>query len=316
VTTERPARRALSALERFALRPASPAPLAALRIGLACVLLWQAAMVAPVLFELYGDRGVLQGPLREALAGAGLPRIGWLVRVLGPLGVREASIVAGVGGVYVIALLALLGGLRTRVAAAVAWITHLMLMTTAEGSVYGADVFANTFLFYLVWAPAGATLSLDRRRGRATEGPTPAARLALRVVQMHLSGVYLASGVEKACGEGWWNGEAIWRALMLPEYRRFDFSFLAAHPWVAAAAGWSVLLVEIGYPIFMWSRRTRRPWVWVTAAMHLGIALLMRLEVFGAIMIVLNVAAFGVTARPPRRRRRGGGADPHAPAGE
>lgn len=303
MTSPRPARRALSALERFALRPASAAPLAALRIGLAGVLLWQAAMVAPALFELYGDRGVLQGPLRDALAGAGLPRIGWLVSALAPLGVREASVIAVVGGVYALSLLGLLAGLRTRVAAAVAWLTHLMLMTTAQGTVYGADVFANTFLFYLVWAPAGATLSLDRRRGRAPPGPTPGARLSLRVVQMHLCAVYLASGVEKACGEGWWNGEAIWRALMLPEYRRFDFSFLAAHPWMAAAAGWGVLLVEMGYPIFMWSRRTRRLWVLVTAAMHLGIAMLMGLEVFGAIMIVLNVAAFGVTARPARRRR-------------
>jgi hypothetical protein len=51
----------------------------------------------------------------------------------------------------------------------------------------------------------------------------------------------------------------------------------------------------------MWSRRTRRAWVVATAAMHLGIAMLMGLGVFGAIMIVLTVAAFGVRAAPARR---------------
>ncbi len=303
MTRPRPTPRPLAALERFVFRPASAAPLAALRIGLALVLLAQAAMVAPVVFELYGDRGLLQGPLREALSASGLPRLGWLMDAVARLGVPAAPVVSATCAVYVASLLALLAGLRTRVAAAVAWITHLTLMTTAPGTVYGADVFANIFLFYLVWMPSGATLSLDRRRARAPGAPTPGARLALRVVQMHLCGTYLASGVEKACGEGWWNGEAIWRALMLPEYRHFDFSFLAAHPWMAAAAGWAVLTVEIGYPFLMWSRRTRRPWVVATAGMHLGIALLMGLRVFGAIMIVLTVAAFGVRAAPARRRR-------------
>ena len=299
------AHRALEAIERFTLRPASAAPLAALRIGLAVVLLVQAVKVTPALLQLYGDRGLLHGPLREALAGAVVPRTGWLAGVLTLAGLRarEAPVIAATGGIYVVSLLALLAGLRARAAATVAWLTHLMLMTTAQGTVYGADVFANIFLFYLMWAPSGAALSLDLRRGRAPAAPTPAARLSLRVVQMHLCGIYLASGVQKACGEGWWNGEAIWRTLMMPESRKYDLSFLAAHPWIAAVAGWSVLLVEIGYPIFMWSRRTRRLWVLVTAAMHLVIAMRMGLGVFGAIMIVLTVAAFGITAAPAKRGR-------------
>jgi hypothetical protein len=117
--------------------------------------------------------------------------------------------------------------------------------------------------------------------------------------------VYASSGIEKALGPGWRNGEAIWRALMLPEYRRFDFSFLAAHPWMAVVLGWLVLAVEIGYPVLVWPRRTRRFWVGAVAALHLGIAVFMGLAVFGAVMIVLSVAAFGVPAEPaePSRRR-------------
>jgi hypothetical protein len=53
-------------------------------------------------------------------------------------------------------------------------------------------------------------------------------------------------------------------------------------------------------PIFIWPRRTRRIWILATVGMHLGIALLMGLGVFGAIMIAFTVAAFGVSAEPGR----------------
>ncbi|KYF96202.1 hypothetical protein BE20_42880 [Sorangium cellulosum] len=289
------------AVERFALAPASAEPLAALRIGLATVLLVQAALVAPALFELYGPAGILQGPLREAFAQIELPGIGWLAERLGPLGIGETSLLACVGAVYVLSLASLLCGFWTRTSALLAWITHRMLMVTADATVYGADLFANIFLFYLVWIPSGAALSVDRwLRGpsRAAAEPTPAARLGLRVVQVHLCIAYLASGLEKASGPSWWNGEAIWRSVMLPEYRQLDFSWLAWHPWIAQAAGWAVLAVEIGYAFLIWPRLTRRAVIVATALLHLGIAAFMGLGVFGAIMPVFTLAAFGVPADP------------------
>ncbi|AUX34100.1 MULTISPECIES: HTTM domain-containing protein [Sorangium] len=293
--------RVASRVERFALAPASAEPLAALRIGLATVLLAQAALVAPALFELYGPAGILQGPLREAFAQIELPGIGWLAGRLGPLGIGETSLLGGVGAVYVLSLASLLCGFRTRTSALLAWITHRMLMVTADATVYGADLFANIFLFYLVWVPSGAALSVDRwLRGpsRAAAEPTPAARLGLRVVQLHLCIAYLASGLEKASGPSWWNGEAIWRSVMLPEYRQLDFSWLAWHPWMAQAAGWAVLGVEIGYAFLIWPRLTRRAVIVATALLHLGIAAFMGLGVFGAIMPVFTLAAFGVPADP------------------
>ncbi|WP_437324307.1 hypothetical protein [Sorangium sp. So ce381] len=311
---------AASAIERFALAPASAAPLAALRIGLAAVLLTQAALVAPLLFDLYGPAGILQDPLRDAFTPRELPGIGWLTELLAPLGIGEAPILVGTGAVYALSLAALLCGFRTRAAALLAWSTHRMLMVTADPTVYGADVFANIFLFYLVWVPSGAALSFDRRGhgsrralACAPDEPTPAARLGLRVVQLHLCVAYLASGLEKAAGQAWWNGEAIWRSVMLPEYRQLDFSWLASHPWVAQAAGWSVLAVELGYAFLIWPRLTRRAVVVATSLLHLGIAAFMGLGVFGAIMPVLTLAAFGVPAEPrlpsprPALPRAGGG---------
>ncbi|MGK3994356.1 HTTM domain-containing protein [Sorangium sp. So ce1024] len=290
--------RAWRAIERFAFAPASAVPLAALRIGLASVLLLQAAMVAPVFLDLYGRSGILQGPLNDVLARSDLLRIGWLVDGLALLGVGEAVFVRSTGALYALALFALLLGWRPRAAAALAWLTHLLLMMTADSTSYGADSYAHIFLFYLMWMPSGAALSLDRWLGRAPAEPPAATRLSLRVAQVHLCISYLASGLAKASGEQWWNGEAIWRSVMMPEYRQLDFTWLARHPWIPMIAGWIVLLIEIGYAFFIWPRRSRRVWVAATVALHLGIALFLGLVVFGALMAALTLAVFGVSAEP------------------
>jgi hypothetical protein len=292
------AARAAAAIERFFFAPARATPLAALRIGLCLVLLAQAALIAPAFFALYERSGLLQGAVRDNLARPGLPDLGWVIRTLGRAGLEEPVILTATGIVYLLSLTALLVGWRTRIAAAIAWLTHLTLMMTGSGTNYGADNFGNIFLFYMIWIPAGAELSLDRAARRGPLKPTPIARLALRVIQLHLCMVYLAGGLIKASGSQWWDGDAIWRSVMLPEYRQLDFGWLADRPWIARASGWMVLLVETGYPIFIWPRRTRRIWIVAAAAMHLGIALFMGLGIFAAMMIVFTVAAFGVSAEP------------------
>lgn len=290
--------RAGAAVERFFFAPARATPLAALRIGLALVLLAQAALIAPAFFALYERSGVLQGVVRDNLARPGLPDLGWLIRTLGGVGIGEAWILTTTGIVYLLSLTALLVGWRTRIAAVVAWLTHLTLMMTGSGTNYGADNFGNIFLFYLIWVPAGAELSLDRAAGRGPRSPTSMARLSIRVIQLHLCMVYLAGGLMKASGEQWWDGDAIWRSVMLPEYRQLDFCWLVDHPWVARVSGWMVILIETGYSIFIWPRRTRLPWILAAVAMHLGIAVFMGLEIFGAIMIAFTVSAFGFSAEP------------------
>lgn len=287
---------ALSALQRFALAPASARPLAALRLGIAGVLIAEALEALPALFALYGDQGVL---VHGTPVAPGV--FHHVVAMLSQLGVREAQSVGGASGAYVLALGALLLGYRTRGAAGAAWALHALLFGGSPGTRHGADELATMALFYLMWMPSGAALSMDQRRGRAPGGPTASARLGLRLLQLHLCLVQGSSGVEKARGEVWWNGEAVWRALMLPEHRRFDFSFLASYPWIPAVLGWAVMLLEIAYPVLVWPRRTRVLLVTLTSLLHLGVAAFTGLGAWSAVMIVLTIAAFGVRAEPDRK---------------
>lgn len=294
----RAAGRAWRAVERFLFAPARAAPLAALRIGLASVLLVQALQVAPIFRELHHHRGLLRGPLMDLFAPTHLPAPGRLLPALEAHGLPESLVLSVGGGLYLASLVGLLLGWRTRVAAVAAWLLHVGFMLLAPHTSYGADSFANIFLFYSMFAPVGAIWSIDHRQGRGSPAPDAAKRLALRVMQIQLCIAYLSSGLRKASGAQWYDGEAIWRSLMAQGYQWADFTWLARYPAIAVVAGWMVLVVEVGYPLFIWPRRTRRLWIAAVVGMHAGIAVFMGLHVFGALMIVLSVALFGVEAEP------------------
>jgi hypothetical protein len=288
----------------FFLAPATARPLAALRVSLALVLLGQAWLLRSEVLDLLAHDGIVQGELSRYLGGGGAPRAGWLVERLAPLGVSEAGCLYALCATYIVSLAGLGLGLFTRLSAVVAWFLHWTLIRSAGTTSYGADTYAHIFLFYLMLVPAGEALSLDVLRRRAPTMPSAAARLGLRVMQLHLCISYLASGIQKSAGIQWWNGELLWRALALPVYRQYDMSWLASYPWLSLVAGWMTLLVELGYCVFIWPARTRRPWIAAIVALHLGIGIFLGLGVFAAIMCVLTATLFGVSPEPRAARSR------------
>ncbi len=279
-------------LTDFLCSPASPRPFAHLRICLALSLLIKAACEFTSVLELYGERGLAPWAITELMLEEWTPRIRWLVVILRPLHVSSEACVWAVFGSHLLMLCGLLLGWRSRAMAVGAWITQLMLMNSGRLSVYGVDGFANMALFYLAIGPAGSALSLDRRAGRTSDTRTPTARILLRLLQAHLCIVYFSSGFLKTTGTQWWNGEAIWRALMAPQFRSGDWSWLSQVPWLLTFAGWGTLFLEIGYAGMVWWRPTRLVWVFGMIALHLSIAVLMGLWLFSLVMISLNIAAF------------------------
>lgn len=279
-------------------RPASARPLAFWRVGVAAIMLAQAWACSASMFDVYGSQGIVNWDLTEAILVPGVPRISWITETLAPLGLGEGECIRGLFAVHMVALLGLLLGWRTRWMAIPAWLTHLMLKSSSRLMAYGVDEFQTISLFYFVWMPVGAAWSLDALAGRVSTAPSPLARLSLRVLQLHLCLVYFTSGWVKASGEEWQTGEAIWYALMRPDFTFVDFSWLASAPWIALLACWATLAVELGYAFLVWSRWTRKPIAFATIGMHLGILLFMGLWSFAALMIVLTASAYLVPVEP------------------
>lgn len=288
----------LESFWNFWLAPADVAPAATLRIGTAAVGLAQLAMVWSSLTMLYGNFGLVQWRVIDVAREGVMPGLSRLAIAVAPLGVSSAMVVHAVFALYGCTLVALGVGLLPRFSAAAALLTHLVASNSGALAVYGFDTLLHAALFYLVVMPSAGRWSVDRWRGAAEASPTWLGRLGLRALQVHLCLVYLNAGLSKASGDQWWSGEALWRALRSPQFEQVDLALLAEWPLVLQAGCWLTLFIECGYAFVIWVPSLRRPWLLATIALHAGIAVFMGLWLFSALMVVLNVACFWVSAAP------------------
>jgi hypothetical protein len=267
-------------------RPVSARPLAGLRVALPLLLLLHLIWLSGDLLALHGSRGIIPWELTDLLRDPWVPGLPTLAKPFLLFGVSARTAIILLLSGYAGSLLSLALGFHARVSAFLAWGLHLSLMTSGFASFYGVDQVANTFLFYLFLFPSGRAWTLEPRR----EQTIPVG--CLRVMQVHLCIVYLAAGLFKAMGRDWWNGEAIWQAVSQPAFRTLDLSWMAMHSWVAMLAGWSTLLVEIGYAFLVWPRRTRKAWCIATIGLHVGLGVFMGLVFFSSVMILLTGCLF------------------------
>jgi hypothetical protein len=70
--------------------------------------------------------------------------------------------------------------------------------------------------------------------------------------------------------------------------------------YVLPLLGISICLLEVSYPVFIWLKRTRLIWLGCILAMHAAIGLMIGLYLFALIMIIMNLAAFGVPSASKR----------------
>ncbi|WP_221392559.1 HTTM domain-containing protein [Dyadobacter sp. NIV53] len=282
-----------NSLLKFIANPANPYPLAVLRIAISVIGLVQLIIISPYLLQLYGNFGFIQWAISESPTDTWLPSLGKLCLLLYPLGVSYKFCVYAVFTIYGLGLCGLLVGWQTRKAAILAWLMHGLTVNSGYFSLYGVDTMLHICLFYAVWMPVGKSFSLDRYLSKKTVNPSFIANLSIRVLQIHLCIIYLDAGISKMQGVQWWNGEAIWRAMMQPQFSVFDISWLAQWPWLAMLICWGTLVIEFGYPFMVWPAKTRTLWVILTLMLHLGIGVFMGLWLFALIMMVLTFSAFG-----------------------
>ncbi len=283
------------------MKPASPTPLSVLRIGVAAVLLYQATALCSSVSALFGPNGFIEwGAVRSPGAFpmdfGGPFHLSKLAGLAEIVGVSSQTVVQIVFGLYVASLIAMFAGFFTRTSTATVFLMHLMLTSTAVATTYGVDQFARIALFYCVCFPTGARYSFDASGKDPSKQTLVSARIGIRMLQLHIALMYLATGLHKASGPQWWDGEAIWRAITLPQLATVDLTWMSAYPDLLIMIGWSTLAIEIGYVAFVWHRRTRPLIVGSIIGMHVGIALILGLVSFAMIMIVLNIAAFLIPA--------------------
>jgi len=234
--------------------------------------------------------------LSEAILNAQsffVPRLGWLVNLGSKLGLSEDVTLSVAWILLFCSGCLLLFGLLSRSAAVTAWFLHLCAVKSGNLMTYGMDNFTTIGLFYLMLTPLPDRHAIDYRIWKQRPKDRHLLGFFQRVLQLHLCLIYFSSGLAKSLGVDWWNGTSIWRSLSSPPYNVIPSHILVTITWVLPLLGISVCALELGYPVFIWSKKTGPVWLAGILTMHLAIAFTMGLYLFSLIMIVLNLAAFG-----------------------
>lgn len=210
-------------------------------------------------------------------------------------------------------------GIFTRVTSVLAWLAALQYIHRSQQILFGMDTMMNILLIYLMVAPSGAALSIDRliaryRAARAIyrsggkpvpwaeavlAGPQASslANFALRLFQIHFCIMYTSAGLSKLKGTMWWNTEATWYTIANPEFTPMNYwlyeetlrklaSFKPLMLIIWGTFTYFTLFMEICFPFLVWTRL--RPFVVSLAILlHAGIAIVMGLTCFQLFMLTL-----------------------------
>jgi hypothetical protein len=286
----------MSALRKFSEwwhTPEFPVPLGVFRIAVAAFCFLRLGFLAPIIFDLYGQFGFVQWPSSRERLTRFLPHMQDIAELLRPLGFSADETVGLVIVIFALACTGMLLGIGARFMAAVAWMSDYLLLNAAIFTTYGVDLFTHVALLFCVLMPTGNGVSLPTFFGWKKSSPLVSAGVTRKLLKLHLVIMYVLNGIWKAVGIEWWNGEAIWKALNLPIYSQFDFTWMAWYPWIPMLIGWSTLVLETGYGLAVWFKPTRTPFLLCIVCMHIGIGVFMGLWLFALIMVILNLGAFG-----------------------
>lgn len=270
--------RFVAAWDRFWHTPADPRVAAGLRIGVGVIVFLAFLFQAPYATTWWGEDGLLPSRVARRLLD---PDAGSVLLLLPP---DDLWLWACFGLAMVQALL-LAVGWHSHVQAACLFVWLVSFQHRNQLVIDGEDAVMRLITFFLIFAPISERWSLDALRGRT---PRIRSGWALRMIQIQVTFVFLAAGLEKLPGSMWRDGTALYHIFLLDDfYPRFALpEVIAGNLWVSRLMSWGTLALEVAVPIGVWIPRTRALAVAAAIFFHLALDLLMNLYFFEWIMIV------------------------------
>ncbi len=161
----------------------------------------------------------------------------------------------------------------------------------------GGEVIINLLLFYLIFIQCNRSHKgiggLLRRQNGSPEftflqNLFNTTFYVLMLIQICV--VYFASSLFKLMDETWVNGDAIMFISRIDVYSCYVFEWMFSDsPTLSWIATWSALAYQMLFPVLVWVRRIKVPYLILGTLFHLGIAFGMGIFSFGIIMILCYV---------------------------
>lgn len=252
--------RIAAALDRFVFSGMSAERLGSTRLllGLGLVPFFALQFKSFFNFDPFGPRFYLIDPI-------------WYFDLLGI--VRLEPMLALVGFfVLMVSLTTFALGYRTRASAIVSLVLILVLKgfrDSIAGDVHHRELIPFHLLLFFACSRAGDVFSFDARRRVGASVAEWQASWPIRASQLYIASFYWWSGYAKLRSTGWaWFGPERTRSILLERAVRFGADdsaadlgsqigfWLAAHPWTLVLPGLTVAVIELGFPLVFWLRRS------------------------------------------------------------
>lgn len=264
---------ALDGWNRFWFAEVSTATLAVFRIVFGLILFFWTLSLTPELSPFFTKSGVF--PQQPHYTGGG-----W--GLLGEFTSHTAVVV--VWAALLLASIALVLGVSSQVAAAVAFVAINSFEQRNPYVFNSGDILIRLIAFYLIFAPTAASLSLRTfLRDRQAFWTFPRRSVwPMRLLQLQFSAVYLFAVWDKVRGVTWNNGTAVSIALRVTDIERLPVPGFITHSLlISNLLTFGTLAIELSLAILVWNR-TLRPYVLLAGlSLHLGIEYAVRVGFFG-----------------------------------
>ena len=254
--------------------------LAALRIGVGLVLLFDVLVTYLPFWQSYFGPNSLGGP---AVFGRRLQSPHWFFSWARYLPEENGMYFVLCGLAVAAAMLAL--GVATRWSAAVAWTLTFTVMNENYYLHNGGDRLRLIMLFLLIVAPSDATWSLSswwrsRREGNEDNSPTFIYPWANNLLILQMTLLYFMNGVYKVIGPGWLGGDTLYYVTHDIWWCRWSPDWLPVPFVVTQVITWGVLAWELAFPVLIFSPRWRTLALFFGAMFHIGSGIAMNLGMF------------------------------------
>jgi hypothetical protein len=250
--------------------PIAAERLAALRIGIAGVLLLDLSTTFWPRYEDFFGPGGLGAPGWSPLSHVGSPLILQL-----PL------------WLWVAAAAGLTLGLFTRSCALLCWALTLSFQRLNPAVHNAGDAVRIIALFLLIFCPCGAAWSLDawlfhRKRGLVSVPPWP-----VRLLFIQMTIIYFLNGLTKCFGPDWQAGGAMHYVLSDVGLMRWSPAWMPWPQWLIKAMTWGSMAWEVTFPIMVLRPFPRFIALGIGVLFHITTLVLMDLGAFPLNMLCL-----------------------------
>jgi hypothetical protein len=267
----------VAAWNRFFFAEQSPLPLALFRIAYGLVVISTLVLLKPDWLTWYGTHAwVSLNTMRELEPGVRLN----LFTVIP----QDDRWIMALFWVFLVSAILLTVGFLSRINTV---IVYLCLASIQQRNLYithGGDTFLRVAGFFLIFAPAGAALSVDRLirvwRGREQVAVQARRLWAQRMIQIELSLVYVVTVCWKLKGGPWIDGSALFYVYHLFEFERFPIPSWFLHPVILKMGTWLALVLEFSLGTLIWVKSLRYKILTAGLLFHLGLEYSLNIPMF------------------------------------